>query len=143
MVALMFLAVFIAGSGIAVQMPMMAIAAARAGLLPSLIVINSVGVLGIALVVLVRGMPLLSAWSSLPWYAFVAGPIGMAAMAMIAFSIPRIGVSSTLVISIAAQLCVAVALDHIGFLGLEASPIGIPRISGIAMVALGAWLTTQ
>ena len=143
MVALMFLAVFIAGSGIAVQMPMMAVAATRAGLLPSLLVVNSVGVLSIALVVLARGTPLLSGWSSLPWYAFVAGPIGMAAMAMIAFSIPRIGVSSTLVVNIAAQLCVAVVLDHIGFLGLEASPIGTARISGIAMVALGAWLTTR
>jgi len=132
-----------AGTGIAFQMPMTALVAQRVGLAQSLLVVNLVGLVSVALVLVCRGTPMLEGWRSIPPWALVAGPLGMGAMAALAFAIPRIGIAPTLVLSIAAQLIVGLLLDRLGFLGCEVRALELPRLAGAALLALGAWLVAR
>lgn len=135
--------VLCAGTGIAIQMPLMALAAERLGLLWGLLVVNSTGLVVVALILASRTMPMLSTLKSLPWYVYIAGPLGMGVMGALAYAIPRIGITATLVLSIAAQLLVGVLLDRIGFLGMEVRGLDLSRIAGVAVVAIGTWLVVR
>ena len=143
MPAFVALVVLCAGTGIAIQMPLMALVAERLGLLWGLLVVNSTGLVVVALILVSRTMPMLSTLESLPWYVYIAGPLGMGVMGALAYAIPRIGITVTLVLSIAAQLLVGVLLDRIGFLGLELRALELSRIVGIVVVAIGTWLVVR
>lgn len=143
MPAWIVLIVLCAGTGIAIQMPLTALAAEKLGLLWSVLLVNVTGLLVVGLSLVARGSPLVSAWKTLPWTVLLAGPLGMGVMAALAFAIPRIGVTATLVLSIAAQLIVGLVLDRLGFLGLDTRPVELPRIVGAVIVALGAWLVVR
>ena len=143
MPALIVLVVLCAGTGIAIQMPITALAAEKLGLLWSVLLVNVTGLLVVGLALIARGIPLTTAWRSLPWYVLLAGPLGMGVMAALAFAIPRIGVTATLILSIAAQLIVGILLDRLGILGLSVRPLDVSRVAGAAIVALGAWLIVR
>lgn len=140
---LIALGVLCAGAGIAVQMPMVSLTAQRLGVLQGMLIVNVTGLAGVALVLLFRGELYIRALSSLPWYVYLAGPLGIGAMATIALAIPRIGISSALVLSIAAQLIVGALLDRAGFVGLEVRTVDLPRAVGMSLVVLGAWLAAR
>ncbi|MFC2106378.1 DMT family transporter [Candidatus Bipolaricaulota bacterium] len=135
--------VLCAGTGIAIQMPITALAAEKLGLLWSVLLVNVSGLIVITLILIARGTPLAPAWRTLPWTVLLAGPLGMGVMAALAFAIPRIGITATLVLSIAAQLLVGVMLDRIGFFGMELRALDVSRIAGIAIVAVGTWLVVR
>jgi transporter family-2 protein len=59
------------------------------------------------------------------------------------FAAPRIGLASALTLGVAAQLVVAVALDHFGWMGLAAKPIDLSKIAGLALVAVGVVLVRK
>lgn len=136
-------AVLCAGTGIAIQMPITALAAEKLGLLWSVLLVNVSGLIVITLILIARGTPPAPAWRTLPWTVLLAGPLGMGVMAALAFAIPRIGITATLVLSIAAQLLVGVMLDRIGFLGMELRALDVSCIAGIAIVAIGTWLVVR
>ncbi|MFC2082958.1 DMT family transporter [Candidatus Bipolaricaulota bacterium] len=143
MPALVAFVVLCAGTGIAVQMPLMALVVERLGLLWGLLVVNSTGLVVVALILASRTMPMLSTLKSLPWYVYIAGPLGMGVMGALAYAIPRIGITATLVLSITAQLLVGVLLDRVGFLGMEVRGLDLSRIAGVAVVAIGTWLVVR
>jgi bacterial/archaeal transporter family-2 protein len=143
MLYLVFVVALCAGVGIAVQMPITAIAAQRIGLSESLLVVNIMGLATVVLILFLKGGGSISAWRTLPWYVYLAGPIGIGVMAAIAFAIPRIGISSALTLSIAAQLIVGAILDQIGFLGLATRTFEWPRLIGAGIITFGVWLVIR
>ena len=143
MPVLVAVVVLFAGTGVAIQMPMTALIAEKLGLLWSLLIVNLSGLAVVVLILMSRTLPMSAAWRSIPWYVYVAGPLGMGVMAGLAYAIPRIGITATLVLSIAAQLLVGVLLDRIGFLGMELRALDVSRIVGIAVVAIGTWLVVR
>lgn len=132
-----------AGVGVSIQSPMMALASQRIGLLPGVLATNLAGIGLLGTVLLLRGGVSFASLGSLPWFTYLAGPIGVGVMAAMAFAVPRIGISLTLVLSMGAQLAVAAALDHIGFLGLEVRRFGWPQLAGVAAVVVGIWLIAR
>ena len=143
MPAMIAFAVLCAGTGIAIQMPLTALVAEKLGLLWSVLLVNVTGLVVVALIIVARGMPIAPAWRTLPWTMLLAGPLGMGVMATLAFAIPRIGITATLVLSIAAQMIVGVVFDRLGVLGLEVRTLDFSRVAGTIIVALGAWLVTR
>lgn len=143
MPALIVLVVLCAGTGIAIQMPLTALGAQKLGLLWSVLLVNVTGLLAGALILVARGNPIASAWRTLPWYVLLAGPLGMGVMAALAFAIPRIGITATLILSIAAQLIVGILLDRLGFLGMDVRTLDVSRVAGAMIVAFGAWLVMR
>jgi len=138
-----FLLALLAGAGIAVQLPMTAVISQRIGLAQALFLVTLTGLVTLALVLILGGGHRLTGWRSLPWIVVLAGPIGIGAMGAIAFAIPRIGVSSALALSIAAQLLVGAILDRTGFLGLAQQPFEWPRAIGAIAITLGTWLVVR
>ena len=54
-----------------------------------------------------------------------------------------LGVGSLTALTIAAQLCVALVIDHFGWLGVERSPVTVTRLSGVVLLGLGTWLVIR
>lgn len=122
---------------------MTAVISQRIGLPQSLFFVTLAGLATLALVLLLGGGGRLGSWRTIPWIVCLAGPIGIGAMGAIAFAIPRIGVSSALALSIAAQLLVGAILDRIGFLDLAARPFEWPRVIGAIAITIDAWLVVR
>jgi transporter family-2 protein len=85
----------------------------------------------------------LRAWQSVPWYALLAGVVGLVIVGTIGYTVPRLGLTRAFTIIIAAQLVVAALLDHFGLLGAATRPLDLSRLLGIGTLVLGVWLTTR
>jgi transporter family-2 protein len=103
-----------------------------------------VGTLGLAVAaVAFRAKADLVAIRALPWWTWLGGLYGAFLVAAVAYAAPRIGVASALTVMIAAQLAVALALDHFGLMGLPARPVDLVKIAGVGLVAVGVVLVRK
>ncbi|WP_432470447.1 DMT family transporter [Amphritea sp. HPY] len=76
-----------------------------------------------------------------PVWAWAGGLLGAFFVTAMAIFAPKLGASTLIALVIAGQLLTAVALDHFGLAGYEASETSLTRIAGIGLVGLGAFLT--
>ena len=143
--AIPILLVLFGGAMIAVQAPTNAMLA-KAGGSPVLAALISFAVGTTALLVtwLASGnRPGASAWSGLPWYAWLGGLYGAFFVAIAAYAAPRIGLASLITIGVAGQIAAALWLDHIGALGLPREPISVGRLIGAILVIAGVVLVRR
>lgn len=85
-------------------------------------------------------------WSelnALPRPYLLAGCLGVIVLASVAYTLPRVGAVTSVMLLIAAQLSVSVVIDHFGWLSAPVHPLTMARAAGLALVMLGAYLTTQ
>ncbi len=75
-----------------------------------------------------------------PVWAWVGGLMGAFFVSAMAIFAPKLGASTLITLVITGQLLTAVALDHFGWAGYVQSETSFPRIAGIILVALGAYL---
>ena len=138
-------AAFVSGTFIAVQAPTNALLARGVGspVNAALIsfIVGSVALLAVALALGAR--PAEAAIRSLPWYAWTGGLYGAVFVAVAAFAAPRLGVTYFLMVAIAGQLAMALFLDRIGAFGIDKVEISLPRVAGVALVLLGAFLVRR
>ena len=112
------------------------------GILGAVFLVHLEGLTLAGLLLLVRGGGL-AGWRDIPWYALLAGFIGVAIVACVSYAVPRLGLGNTLVITIASQLIVGALLAHFGLLGAVPRPLDPARAVGIAVLILGAWLVVR
>lgn len=127
------------GAAMAVQGSLNSILAKFIGLLPATLLVHLVGTLGVILVCRWEG----GAWGKLgeaPWFAFLGGLLGVLIVYGVAASIPRLGVANATTAIIAAQITMAVAIDHFGLFGLKAIPFSWWKAAGMALLVLGTRL---
>ncbi len=138
-------AMLIGGAFLALQAPTNAMLARGAGSPVNAAMISflvgSVGLVVAAL--LLRARPDPAVIRGLPWWVWLGGLYGAVLVAATAFAAPRIGLASALTLGVAAQLVVAVVLDHFGWMGLAAKPIDVPKIAGLVLVAAGVVLVRR
>ncbi len=77
------------------------------------------------------------------WYLYAGGLLGVGVVAAPILLVPRIGATSTLSAIVVGQLLVALIVDHFGWLGSPKIEAGLPRIIGVALLALGAYLIAR
>ena len=77
-----------------------------------------------------------------PWI-ILNGLCGCTIIIVAALTFPRLGAATVIVLMVSAQLVTALAFDHFGVLGLPQHPISIVRLIGIALVVVGAYITTR
>lgn len=139
---LVVLVCLFSGVAVAVQASFAGILSERVGLIGNGLIVFGGGFLfALVLLLFFRGGQL-GDWRSIPWYAYLAGPLGIVIISSIGFGIPRIGVASTLTLIVVSQLIVGVILDHFGWLTV-ARPMDIQRLLGIAVLFLGTWLVLR
>ena len=139
-----FLAVVLVGVGIAVETPTNALLGKTSGsvLWASLIsfVVGS-AILGVAALLMRPRLP--EGWGGqTPWYAWVGGAYGAAVVLASAWVTPKLGAGTTLVVIVASQVALGVALDHFGVLGLARHSASWLRLCGIVVVTAGALLVS-
>jgi bacterial/archaeal transporter family-2 protein len=133
----------ISGVAVGLQSPLASMITQRLGMLESIFIIHIGGALLIAFpLIFLRGGNL-GEWRSLPWYALLAGSMGLIVVGGVSFMIPRVGVATSITLIIAGQLVISSILDHYGLLGVNVRPMDLPRIFGLAIVFVGAWLTVR
>jgi transporter family-2 protein len=133
----------IGGVAVGLQGPLTSMMSQRIGTLESVFIIHIGGaVIALLPLVFLRGGHL-SAWRSVPWYALMAGALGVVVLSAVSFTIPRLGASSTVTLLIAAELAVSAILDHYGLLGVTMHPIGLQRIGGFLLLMLATWLVVR
>jgi transporter family-2 protein len=136
---------FLAGALIALQAPTNAMLSRALGSpVNAALVSFAVGLAALALVAFSIGVrPNGGAVRALPWYAWTGGVYGAIFVALAAFAAPRLGITFFLIVAIAGQLAMALALDHAGAFGLPVREIGWQRVAGVLLVVAGAWLVQQ
>ena len=80
--------------------------------------------------------------STAPWH-WVGGALGAAFVAIMAMAISRIGAGTAIAVVLAGQICLSIALDHFGVLGLAERAISPMRLLGGLMVLVGAILVRK
>ncbi len=133
-----------AGLCVAVQSPTNAMLARSTGSVwfASLVSFTGGVTLLLAIWALVDRTPLAAIRQAPPW-AWVGGLYGVVFVAAVAYATPRLGLAVTLTVTLAAQLSMAVALDHFGLLGLKQEPVSVTRLAGLALVVAGVFLVRR
>jgi transporter family-2 protein len=130
------------GVAIALQSLFAGLIARQMGIWASVFLVHLGGLMLGALLLLAWGQGM-AGWQRVPWYAFLAGFVGVVIVGAVSYAVPRLGLGNTLVITIASQLIVGALLDHFGLLGAVQRPLGPGRAVGMAVLILGAWLVTR
>lgn len=130
-----------AGSLMAVQGTLNALAGKITGLLPATLVVHLLGTATAGLLLLIfPTADLLKKIPSVPLYAWLGGPIGVAIIYGVAVTIPRLGVGVTTTGIIFFQLLTAYFIDHLGLLGREYIPFTWVKLIGILLMVGGSYL---
>ncbi len=133
----------IGGISITLQAQFMGLMDKQIGTLESVFITYGSGGLLIGLAMLLNRGGNLAAWQGVPWYAFLAGVLGLVIVGTIGYSTARLGLVTMLTIIIAAQFITGAFLDHFGVLGADLRPLNLTRISGIGLLLLGTWLVVR
>jgi transporter family-2 protein len=75
--------------------------------------------------------------------ALGGGLVGGLFVGSIVFTVRALGVGGLTALTIAAQLAVALVIDHFGWLGVERSPVTAAKLSGVVLLGLGTWLVIR
>lgn len=116
---------------------------ARVGVPESVFIVHAGGLLLSAVIMAFLRGGNLGAWNTVPWYTLSAGFLGVVIVGSISYAVPRIGLASTLTVTIAAQLAFGAMLDHFGLLGAVQRTLDLPRMIGLFVLALGTWLVVR
>ena len=115
----------------------------RLGDMESVFIAYAGGGLLIGLITLGVGGGNLTEWRSLPWYVFLAGPLGLVIIGSLSYNVPRLGgaVASTLFVT--TWLITSAVLDHFGLFGVSQRALNLPRILGLITLLIGTWLMVR
>ncbi len=108
------------------------------GLLEGTFSVHLLGTVTAGILLLFLGNGSFARLASVPWFAWLGGPIGVAIIFGVAFSIPRLGVGVATTAIIGAQLLTAYLIDHFGLFGMEPIPFGLYKFLGIALIVVGS-----
>lgn len=82
----------------------------------------------------------LNGYKQAPWYAWLAGLLGVLYVTSSIIALPRLGVALTFSLIIVGQLLIAIIIDHFGLLGVAVKSINLYRIIGVLFLILGVIL---
>ena len=129
-----------AGFCVAIIAPMNAGLQGKMGLWGMNAWVHLVGLIFCLLIFFITGRQTAITAPNPSWYSYFGGIFGAMIVVFMVLGITKIGVSSTLVLSIASQLLLAALIDHFALLGQARSSLSSIQIIGLVLVCLGAYL---
>ena len=96
-----------------------------------------------ALVMLVTGPGALVRAAGAPKYLFCAGLFVAFYVLSVTYIAPHFGVGNAVFFVLLGQLVSAALIDQFGLFGARPSPLTLTRSTGIAVMALGVWITQR
>ncbi|MDD4335178.1 MAG: DMT family transporter [Desulfotomaculaceae bacterium] len=115
------------------------------GLLESTFIVHLVGLLLVSLLLFIckLGDGCLADIQNAPWYSYLGGVLGVIIIYSVVLAIPKVGVAPATTAIILGQVFTAGLVDHLGLFGLNKIPFSFYKISGILLMAGGAWLVLK
>jgi transporter family-2 protein len=133
----------IGGVAVGVQGPIAGAMGQRIGGMAGSLIVHVSGALLSGVLLFLRGGENLREWRSLPWYMLIAGVFGVILYQTINITLPRLGATTMVSLIIAGQLFAGAVIDQFGWLGVAQHPINLPRLAGMVILLLGAYLVTR
>ncbi len=129
------------GAAVASQAPINSRLAESVGGLPATFI--ALGVSFAALAVLTAATGKLGGLSHLGdapvWAIFAGGLIGALYVGSIVWTVRALGAAGLTAATIAGQLGAAMLIDHLGWFGVERSPVTAAKLVGVALLAAGTY----
>ncbi len=132
----------VGGVAVAVQASLAGIFTEKLGVLENAFFVFGGGFLVALLLIIFNQGGKIRDWQSVPWYVYLAGPLGIVIITSIGYAIPRIGLASTLTLIVVSQLIIGLVSDHFGWLAVM-RPLDINRLFGILLLFLGTWIVLR
>lgn len=92
---------------------------------------------------LVTGPKALMAATTAPKHLFLGGLFVAFYVLSVTYIAPHFGVGNAVFFVLIGQLISAALIDHFGLFGARVSPLTLTRFTGIAVMALGVWITQR
>lgn len=102
-----------------------------------------VAFLASAAVMLITGPQALTRLGTAPAHLFLAGLFVAFYVLTVTYIAPTFGVGNAVFFVLLGQLISAAAIDHFGLFGARITPMGATRALGIALMALGVFVTQK
>lgn len=128
------------GLAVAFQNPLAGMLGTRLGVVESAFIIHLGGLIAASIVLLAIRGGSIGEWRTAPWYALAAGVLGVVFIVSLSYTIPKLGVASTVTLIVLAQLTIGAVLDHFGLLGVAVRAFDLGRALGIMALFAGTWL---
>jgi bacterial/archaeal transporter family-2 protein len=138
----LFLIAVAAGVAVALQGQFMGAVNRSVGTATTMLVTYGSGAIVSALIWAFRRAPA-AAGSSVPWYGWLAGALGLVIVGGIGYAAPRLGLSRTLVITVAAQLGAALVIEYFGLFGATPRTLDASKFAGVLLTVTGVWLVVK
>ncbi len=133
----------IIGACISLQPPINSFVAATVGnpLLAALVSLTTSAIVVLTLWLIIgKASGEVSQITSLPWWAFIGGVIGVVFVAGSIYVAPKTGIALFFVCAVAGQLFGASVMDQLGAFGLPVKPMNGIKLTGLLLVLAGAIL---
>jgi bacterial/archaeal transporter family-2 protein len=141
-VAVLFMA--LVGGLIALQAPVNAGLGRATGTFAAALVSFMVGTAVLAAIVVVSGKAGgIPEAANVEWYYLIGGILGAAYVFTALITVKEIGAGGVAAATITGQLTASVALDRLGVLGLEETPLTAERMAGVALLLAGTYLVVR
>ena len=135
---------FLAGLGIPLLAALNAALGQRLGApIAAAAVLFAVAFVATAFLLLITGPQALARLPGTPRHLFAGGLLVAFYVLSVTFIAPKFGVGNAVFFVLLGQLVSAAAIDHFGLFGAQISPLSLMRATGIALMALGVWVTQQ
>lgn len=133
----------IGGAAVGIQSQIAGSMGQRVGGTSGSFIIHLGGTILSGLLLLIRGGEKIRDWQTLPWYMLIGGVFGLILYQTLNVTMPRLGSTMAIVLIIVGQLVTGVLIDHFGLLGAVVRPVDLPRIAGILLLLVGAYLIAR
>jgi len=127
---------------IAAQAPINSHLGRAVGTFQAAFVSFAIGAAALAVIALLTG-GLAMDLGSVRWYYLTGGLMGAVFVTTLLVTVRTLGATGILAAGLVGQLTASVVIDRFGLFGVDKAPITATRITGILLVALGAWLVVR
>lgn len=106
-----------------------------------LLFLLAVAVTGV--IMMVNALPSRALLAATPPHYFLGGLFVAFYVLAVTWIAPKIGVGNAIFFVLLGQLAAAAVIDHYGIFGSPKSPISIPRLLGLCLMAIGVFLAKK
>lgn len=104
----------------------------------------AVGTLALAVYGLsTRPLPTSAMISGAPWWAWTGGMLGAFFVSATIVLAGQLGATTTMAWLLAGQFTFALVLDHYGLVSFAVREVSLPRIAGVVLLVIGAYLVNK